>query len=296
MLNLSVITPSYNQEEFIERTIQSVLEQSIAPIEYFIFDALSTDNTISILKKYENSLTWFSEKDNGQAHAVNKGLKKVQGDIIGWINSDDIYYPDTFHHVIQFFTKNPNIDIVYGNANHIDANNLVIEAYNTEPWDNERLKEVCFLSQPAVFFRRSVIKQYGYLNETLHYCMDYEYWLRLGIKGAKFAYLPQILAGSRLYQETKTLGQRVAVHAEINTMLHNRLGKTPDIWLSHYAHVVIDSKNIHRENKKLFLLALITLTLYAAIRWNKSISISLQKMLKSWGYTYCSLLIKKGKL
>ncbi len=281
-LTLSIITPSYNQGEFIERTIQSVLTQETQPIEYHVFDGGSTDNTITILKKYEHKLSWVSEKDKGQTDAVNKGLKIAQGDIIGWLNSDDIYYPKAFERVIQYFTEHPEIDIIYGKANHIDKEDNILEPYCTEPWNFERLQSVCFISQPAVFFRKKAVDQYGLLNDSLRYCMDYEYWLRLSIKGAKFAHLPLTLAGSRLYMETKTLGQRVAVHAEINTMLKKTLGQTPDRWLSNYAHVLLDSYGLSIKQKRLFLMFLIMTVTYASLRWNKGISSSLRTTLKSW--------------
>lgn len=292
-LTISVITPSYNQGEFIERTLQSVLNQSIKPLEYFVFDGGSTDNTVDILKIYENQLSWTSEPDAGQAAAVNKGFKIAQGDIIGWLNSDDIYYPNAFQHVIDFFSKNPDINVLYGNANHIDKSNQIIEAYPTEPWNYDRLKSVCFLSQPAVFFRREIIEQYGVLDEKLHYCMDYEYWLRLGMKGASFAHIPFILAGSRFYMETKTMGQRVPVHAEINAMQRRVLGYTADSWLTNYAHVLVESHGFSREREKPFLLAIIFVSIYASLRWNRKISKALLKTIKIWFNRYCNPSLSK---
>lgn len=281
-LTISAITPSYNQGEFIERTILSVLNQRIPPCEYLVFDGGSTDKTVEILKKYEKHLSWISEKDKGQTDAVNKGLRVAKGDIIAWINSDDIYYPRAFETVIHFFENNPKIDIVYGKANHIDKQDKFIETYPTEPWEIKRLESTCFLSQPAVFFRRKVAEQYGILDDALSYCMDYEYWLRLAIRGAHFAYIPLVLAGSRFYLETKTLGQRPAVHAEINTMLHKLLGYTPDRWLSNYACAVLEARKISDEQKVLFLRKMIISTVLASLRWNKKISKSLMQTLKAW--------------
>lgn len=283
MLSLSVITPSFNQGEFIERTLQSVLNQSIKPLEYFVFDGQSTDDTIAILKQYESQLTWISEPDHGQAHAVNKGLKMVQGDVIGWLNSDDMYYPEAFNIVLTFFEQHPDVDIIYGKAHNIDKADQFIETYPTEPWCYERLKSICFLSQPAVFFRRDVIAQYGLLNEKLHYCMDYEYWLRLAKKGAHFAHIPLVLAGARIYAETKTISQRVAVHAEINTMLHDTLGYTPNRWLSNYAIVWLEARGMKATQEKQFMWRLIAMKIYASLRWNKQYVLStLRKKLIAW--------------
>ena len=175
-MKVSIITPSYNQGLFIERTILSVLEQNYPLLEYQIFDGRSKDNTIEILRKYEQSLHWLSEKDEGQSDAINKGILATSGDIIGWLNSDDIYYPNTINTVVNFFREHPEVDVVYGKAHHIDIENKIIESYPTEPWNYERLKETCFLCQPAVFLRRNIVEKYGLVGPDLHYCMDYEYW------------------------------------------------------------------------------------------------------------------------
>lgn len=274
-MNVSVITPSYNQSIFIERTIKSVLEQNIPHLEYVIYDANSVDGTIDILRQYSGLIRWISENDNGQSHAVNKGIQTTTGDIIGWLNSDDIYYPGAIKVVCDYFAANPSVDVIYGHANHIDEYDNIIESYPTEEWNLQRLYYTCFLSQPAVFFRRSVVEKYGLLDEQLHYAMDYEYWLRLGMRGAKFMYIPELLAGSRLYANTKTLGARVKVHSEINMMLKKLLGKVPSRWLINYAHAILESKNIKRENRLKYFPNLLCITLYSSFKWNKNISLSL---------------------
>jgi glycosyltransferase involved in cell wall biosynthesis len=276
---ISVVTPSYNQGEFIERTLQSVLSQNIAQLEYVVFDGGSSDNTVEVLKKYQDQLRWVSEKDGGQTNAVNKGLMATSGEIIGWLNSDDIYYPGAFETVLDFFKAHPEIDIVYGQAYHIDKQDGFIDAYPTEAWDINRLQQTCFISQPAVFFRRSIIERFGLLDESMNFCMDYEYWLRLGLAGAKFAYIPKVLAATRLYAETKTLGARVKVHAEINDMFKKKLGKVSDRWLFNYGHIVADSWGLKRSNELRFGACMGVMTLYASLRWNHSISIPMMKML-----------------
>lgn len=280
---VSVITPSYNQGKFVETTIRSVLDQPGPPVEYLVIDGGSDDETVSILKRYNSRLSWLSEPDGGQADAVNKGLERASGEIIGWLNSDDVYYPGTIRAVRNYFGRHPGIDVVYGDGHHIDTDGHIIEAYYTESWDPQRLQDICFLCQPTVFFRRRVVERCGPLDADLQYCMDYEYWLRLRDLGMRFGYLRRYLAGSRLYADTKTLGQRVPVHAEINRMLRSRLRRVPDRWLSNYAHVVAEEQGLSREENPLrFALATAGRTWLASVRWNRRVSSDLARNSWTW--------------
>lgn len=281
MPRIAIITPSFNQGQFIERTIQSVLSQPCQDREYVVVDGGSTDSTVSILKKYDDAIRWVSERDRGQTHAVNKGLKMTSAPIIGWLNSDDIYYPGAIDLVLQTFDQYPDIDVVYGNANHIDTEDGIIEPYPTEPFDPLRLRDVCYLCQPAVFFRRRVIEQYGELDERLNYCMDYEFWLRLATHQVRFLPVPQILAGSRLHNDTKTLGATVKVHQEINDMMKKTYRRVPDRWLCNYAHVIVNASNKHytpRQRKR----QIAWQSLLASWRWNKGISLALARTTLRW--------------
>ena len=278
--SISVITPSYQQGQFIERTILSVLNQNIPDLEYLVFDGGSQDETLTILRRYEDRLRWVSEPDRGQAHAVNKGIAASHGAIIGWLNSDDIYYPRALAKVRQYFSENPAVDVMYGDAFHIDVNDNQIEPYYTEPWNFEKFLSVCFLCQPAVFFRRRMVEQFGPLNESLQLCMDYELWLRFAKDGAVFGYLPETLAGSRMYTENKTLSQRVSVHAEINDMLKKKFGKVPTRWLFNYGHVKVGEKNIPRGWQR--MAATSFYSLLASLRWNHGISREMLETILGW--------------
>ncbi|MHB1949583.1 MAG: glycosyltransferase family 2 protein [Gammaproteobacteria bacterium] len=265
---ITIVTPSFNQGKFIERTIQSVLSQSIPKLEYVVVDGGSQDETLSILKKYSSQLRFVSEPDRGQAHAVNKGIMMTSGDLIGWLNSDDVYSPETLPTIMQFFADHPDIDVVYGKAQHIDHNDQVIEFYPTQEWNFKALKNRCYISQPAVFFRRRVIEKSGLLNENLHFCLDYEYWLRLAQGGARFAYLPQVLAGSRLYPETKTLSAPQKAQQEALTMLSQRLGYVPEDWLLNDAISYVQSKTQLRTPNRRYIAAIFIASIRSAFRWN----------------------------
>lgn len=283
-MKVSVITPSFNQGQFIERTLQSVASQIVpgAKIEHVVFDGGSTDNTVEVLKRFGPSVRWISEKDGGQTHAVNKGIRATDGEIIGWLNSDDVYYPGAVAHVVAYFKANPDIDVVYGMADHVDLEDHPFESYPTEPWNLERLKQACFICQPALFFRRRVVDSHGLLDESLNYCMDYEYWLRLGKAGTRFAYLEERLAGSRLYADNKTLGARVKVHREINDMFKKLFGVVPDQWLFNYAHAVVGAKLNRDAAPTRFVLEVGLRTLFSAMHWNRRVSVAMRKEIKRW--------------
>jgi len=277
-MKVSVITPSYNQGQFIERTIQSVLAQNIEDLEYVVFDGGSTDATVEVLQKYEDRLRWVSQPDGGQADAVNRGLAATTGEIIGWLNSDDVYYPNALRRVLEIFAARPDIDVIYGMADYIDIDDRPYDSYPTEPFDFEWLKSVCFICQPALFFRRSVVERFGPLDPKLAYCMDYEYWLRIAAAGARFHYLAEKLAGSRMYDETKTQRAKLAIRQEINDMLKRHFQVVPDRWLFVYAYHIAEQKIPEARSRKFFLY-LGAQIVRAAFRWNHRLSSELKATL-----------------
>jgi glycosyltransferase involved in cell wall biosynthesis len=269
VLSFSVVTPSLNQGRFLAETLRSVVSQAYPCLEYVVVDGGSTDRSLEILASHDGSVRWTSEPDAGQAHAVNKGIRSTTGAVIGWLNSDDVYRPGALEAVASYFAANPAVDVVYGDADVIDASSVVNGRYPTAPWDPAQLKQRCFLAQPAVFFRRRVVDRYGALDKRLHFCMDYEYWLRLAAGGARFAYLPRVLAATRLHPDTKTLGSRLQVHTEIDRVLRSTTGRVPDGWLVNHAHTWLELHGVTSAATPLrFGLSSAALYMALSLRWN----------------------------
>lgn len=236
---VSIITPSYNQGDFIRETIESVLNQTYENIEYIVMDGGSTDNTVEILKEYEDRIKWVSEKDDGQADAVNKGIKIAQGEIIGWLNSDDTYYPDAVATAVNEMMSHPDVDMIYGEGNYIDKNSNVTGRYNTKMYGYDMLADECFICQPTAFFTKSIVEKVGGLRADLQLCMDYELWMRIGRAG-KILYVPKTLATSRMYEDNKTLSRRWEVYEECCRELKKNFGFVSHNWLVGYSNFIVE--------------------------------------------------------
>ncbi len=208
---ITVITPSFNQGEFIEETIKSVLGQNYPNLEYIIMDGGSTDDTLKILKKYQDKIKWFSEKDKGQTDAINKGLKIATGDILCYLNSDDCFTENSLFEVARFFDKSPDAFVVTGDCIIVDEKGQEInkairiykKIYQFLPFSSYLLRIVNFINQPSTFWRKEVFKRVGFFDEKLRYNMDYEYWLRILQAGFKFYYLNKPLSFFRIHSLSK---------------------------------------------------------------------------------------------
>lgn len=202
---ISIVTPSYNQAEFLERTMTSVLDQNYPNLEYIVIDGGSTDGSVEIIRKYESRLAyWISEPDQGQTDAINKGLRRATGDWVAWQNSDDIYYPGVFQDLAQATLAHPSADLVIGNMMLIDANDRALrDIHYVTPCYGGMLAEGMVLTNQAAFWRRRVHEDIGWLNESLHYCFDYEWFLRL-VKDHRAAHVNRMWGGYRLHEATKT--------------------------------------------------------------------------------------------
>ncbi|OAI43296.1 hypothetical protein AYO41_02125 [Verrucomicrobia bacterium SCGC AG-212-E04] len=215
-MKFSIVIPSYQQAEFLRATLDSVLTQDYPDREIIVRDGGSTDGSVEILRELgrDGGFRWISEPDGGQAAAINLGLREATGEIHAYLNSDDVYNPGALRRVAEYFTAHPECLVVYGNADHLHRDGTLMEAYPVEPWDYVRLQSVCFLCQPAVFWRREVEEKFGLFDPTLHFSMDYDYWLRVGKEVAFHHLAGTALAGSRLHWDTKTMSQRVPAHRE----------------------------------------------------------------------------------
>jgi len=205
---ISIVTPSYNQAPYLEQTILSVLEQQYPNLEYFIIDGGSTDGSIDIIKKYGAHITrWVSEPDSGQSEAINKGFTMCSGDIVGWLNSDDYYEKNVFARIAGIF-ENENIHILNGDCRLVKENGVAFGLVCSKKLYLNRLLHswvpYSIPPQPAIFFRRACLEKVGLLDESLHYGMDYDLWLRL-CTHYRFDYVPGILANYRFHEQSKSV-------------------------------------------------------------------------------------------
>ena len=281
-MKISVITPSFHQGKFIRRTVESVLGQCYQDKELVVFDGGSNDETVAILQSFGGALRWVSEPDRGQTHAINKGIQATEGEIIGWLNSDDVYHKGALAVVAEEFRRRPDIDVIYGEADHIDEDGRLIEPYPVEEWNFDRMKETCIICQPACFFRRKVVKQHGLLNEKLNWCMDYEYWLRLGKKGVQFLKIDNKLAESRMYADNKTMRGRIKVHQQINDVMKQHFGRVPERWIFNLAHYLAADKIDRNQDEKKFCRLLAVETCRAFWHWRTMPNLKSCIQIKSW--------------
>jgi glycosyltransferase involved in cell wall biosynthesis len=205
---ISIITPSYNQVEFLERTIKSVLDQNYPNLEYIIIDGGSTDGSVDIIRKYADCLAyWVSEPDQGQTNAINKGFKIATGEWVAWQNSDDFFYPGSFASLAAASERYPKADLIIGNINLIDRyDNVLRDVCYVKPSYEAMLAEGMVLTNQAAFWRRRVHANVGLLNESLNFAFDYEWFLRLTM-GCRGGHVNEVWGAYRLHDATKTAKQ-----------------------------------------------------------------------------------------
>jgi len=202
---VSIITPSFNQARYLEQTIKSVISQGYPNLEYIIIDGGSKDGSVDIIRKYADQLTyWISEPDNGQGEAINKGFTRARGEIVSWLNSDDLYAPDAISQAVEVLTGNPELGMVYGNAVTIDQYGRPLNDLEFHDWGLEDLIIFEMICQPAVFMRYDALEQAGFLDTSYDFLLDYHLWLRIA-QLKKIRYIPKIMAFSRHHPMAKNV-------------------------------------------------------------------------------------------
>ncbi len=204
---VSIITPSYNQAQYLEATIRSVLEQDYPNIEYIVVDGGSTDGSVEIIRRFADKLAWWvSEKDRGQTDALNKGFAHATGSIHAWLNSDDTYKPHAIAEAVEYLQAHPEVGLVYGDADYIDEKGRVIGRFQATQTDRRRLLQgYVHIPQQSSFWRGELWHQLGPLDPTFQYAMDYDLWVRITTTPAQIQYTPQLWSNFRIHLEGKTV-------------------------------------------------------------------------------------------
>lgn len=238
---ISIITPSLNQVAYIGQTIESVINQGYPNLQYIVMDGGSTDGTVQLLREYDDDLLWVSEKDNGQSHAINKGLELADGGVVSYLNSDDYLTADSLEQVGRYFQSHPEAAWLTGKCRIVDQNGHEIRRFVTNyknMWlrmaNYSSLQILNYISQPSTFWRRSVVDKVGYFDERLHYAMDYDLWLRIG-REHKVHVIQEYLACFRLHESSKS-GRLYSGLFKDDLEATHRYVRSPALLKLHAAH------------------------------------------------------------
>lgn len=225
MLKISLVTPSFNQAQFLEDCLLSVKAQGYPQVEHIVMDGASTDGSVDILKTYSarpgwEYLKWKSEPDEGQSDALNKALRVATGDIIGWLNADDRYRPNCFRAISRAFEKYPSADILYGDYTYIDESSHVwrVRREIDYSWFILHYLHMLYIPTPSSFYRRRIFEEGNWIDTKFDYAMDYEFVVRLAHRGYKFKHIPALLADFRLHSASKT-----GAHADRQKQEHDSI-------------------------------------------------------------------------
>ncbi|CAG1012937.1 MAG: glycosyltransferase [Anaerolinea sp.] len=223
---ITVVTPSYNQGRFLEQTIRSVLDQGYPNLEYMVIDGGSKDQSLAIIHRYADRLSyWVSEPDQGQASAINKGFARATGEIMGWLNSDDLLAPGALWQIGQVFQRHPEVKIVCALRRLINADGAYLRDYITEMPVPFVLKRMCVVAQETTYWRREVYEQLGGLDESYHFAMDYEYWQRMLKAGFTFTQIPQFWGIMRRHEHSKTATLSEVFTGDLKRIFQQYLGR-----------------------------------------------------------------------
>jgi len=214
---ISIVTPSFNQGAYLEKTIRSVLLQGYPNLEYIIIDGGSTDQSVEVIKKYESWIDfWVSEKDRGQSHAINKGLAKTTGELLGWLNSDDYYLPGALFKFAMAYLEDTSVGAIYGQGHVIDNTGKIVHIPQLVPVTKESLFGWCFgndFMQPSCLFTRKAWQESGPIDESLNFVLDVEFWIRISDK-FRFKRIPDVLSMALSHPLAKTTSMLARSYAE----------------------------------------------------------------------------------
>ena len=230
--SISLVTPSLNQGKFIRATIESVLSQGYPDLDYHVRDGGSTDETLAVLREFESRVPFVSEKDRGQADAINRGMSRARGEVLGYLNSDDVLLPGALDAIGEAFASDPELMFAWGRAAYLDEAGNTVSPYLVRPDAIECLADACFIAQPAAFFRRKVWEEIGPFDASLHHTMDYDYWLRIAARypQSKMRFLDRELAGCRMHADAKTVAGWSRALDEIFTLVKKHTGYVSLWW------------------------------------------------------------------
>lgn len=207
---VSIVTPSYNQAQFLWQTIESVKDQDYTHIEHIVMDGGSADGSVEIICQYEDGLAyWTSQPDNGQADAINRGWQRSHGEILAWLNSDDTYASGAISAVVEVFRRHPEVDVVTGDCHVIDEAGRFVYSLPSGNFDVHAILAGNSLPQQGVFCRRSALEEAGWLDIELNYVFDWALWLKLWLNGARFDHLPRVVANFRVWGQAKTASDTI---------------------------------------------------------------------------------------
>jgi glycosyltransferase involved in cell wall biosynthesis len=234
LLNISIVTPSYNQGSFINEAIESVVLQQVPDVQHRIVDGASGDGTVEILRQCDSSpdrkhVKWSSEPDSGQSDALNRGLREATGDVIGWLNSDDRYRPGCFVQIQKAFRENPGVDVLYGDYTVMDKEGTIRRIRREIEFNSFVLQyhRVLYIATAATFFRRRIFDDGNWLKNDLHYAMDYDLFVRLAMAGYKIKHIPVLLADVRVHPECKSYAKANEMHRERDMLMrtHSQIAR-----------------------------------------------------------------------
>ncbi len=204
---VTIITPSFNQARYLETAIRSVVGQGYPAIEYFVVDGGSTDGSVEVIRRYADRLAWWiSEPDQGQANAINKGLRRAHGEIVAWLNSDDAYAPGAIAAAVAALERHPKAGLVFADGLSFNAEGRPFRPLRGGTWGLDDLMTFHIITQPTVFMRRSWVMHAGLLDEDFHFLLDHRLWLKIALR-APLLYVPQVWAFARYHAKAKNSAQ-----------------------------------------------------------------------------------------